>query len=288
MKPAGLAIHVEDRGGVAPAGLIATPHRGGGVSYGQFPAEVRDAQRREIRDQGTLADPWVARAKDLPSFGLNLACSWPFPAGTREAYGRFAATLTQVPGLSVYAPEQTHITLATLVSFHLHLAPDEAALAALEAVAARALARLKQGWHELAWMAPFELHAEVPILTRKACFIPWGNPGGEIAAIRDGLRRWIESDPVLMSDLSSRGFNVPGIIHSTVARFAEGSDAGSDVLGCFDRAAAVFELPPMRVDEILVTAELCPYMARGETRHRFCLAVGDHSSIVVTENHGIE
>jgi hypothetical protein len=233
---------------------------------------MRASLRREVSDSGVLVDPWIARAAQIPAFGLNLACAWPFPAPALEAYRRFAGRLTDVPGLTVYEDHQTHITLVTLVAFHLHLAPSQGQWRSLEPLAERTAACLRQGFRELADLHPFELRPEAPLLTRKACLIPWANAGGEIARIRSSLVQWITAEAGLPAELRSRGLNVPGIIHSTVARFSSDAVDAADVLRGFDSAVAAFDMPPVRVDEIMVTAELAPYMARGEVRHRLSLA----------------
>lgn len=239
-----------------------------------FPATERAKFRAELLEAGVVVDPWMASAAQHPAFGLNVACSWPFPEEALRAYARFAEQLAAVPGLRVYEPAQTHVTLATLMTFQRHLNPGEVARRGLESLAGRVVARIKACWSDLADVGAFDLVPEPPVLTRRACLLPWVNPGGEVDAIRRSLRRWFEETTPLGGELRDHGWNVPGIIHSTVGRFEEAAASASVVAAAFDRATAGHEMPPLRVREIQITAELSPYMARGEVRERLVLARG--------------
>src|SRR5262249_28477939 len=80
--------------------------------------------RAEIEAQGLLADRFLGNDADAPTFGLNLACAWPFPDEWRESYERMARRFAAIgPWLYVYPFEFTHVTLVTSPSFSRHVRP---------------------------------------------------------------------------------------------------------------------------------------------------------------------
>jgi len=236
-----------------------------------FSEQDRSKFREELLAQGTEIDPYLAQPKGLPqTFGLNLACSWPFPAEAREAYREFAQALSLVPGLRIYPPSDTHITIATFISFTKYCSPTSTQLADLEQLVARVLELCGQTATEDSAQAPFVLRPEPPVLTRRACFIPWQDPSGTIAEMRCRWRNRLEQHPDLLADLRAAGLNMPGIIHSTVARFAAWSDP-AEVISAFQASLGAFRLPGMLVSELLITTEIRPYMVAGAVRRRISL-----------------
>lgn len=236
-----------------------------------FSEQDRSKFREELLSQGTELDPYLAENKGLPqTFGLNLACSWPFPQGIQDAYREFARSLSLVPGLRVYPPSDTHITIATFISFTKYCSPTTTQLGDLEKLVKRVLDLSSETDKEDSAEAPFVLHAEVPVLTRRACFIPWQDPSGTIAGIRSRWRDRLERYPGLLAELRSAGLNIPGIIHSSVGRFAERSNPAA-VMTAFQESLGIFRLPGMLVSEWLITTEIRPYMVAGAVRRRIPL-----------------
>lgn len=226
----------------------------------------------DVLAHGVECDPLLAMAPDRPVFGLNVACAWPFPDPVRAAYACWAESLAQVPGLHVYRPSDTHITLVTLISFLRHQDPSPVLRAELESLAAAAIDLVRRVWNELGPVRPFALAPEPPLLTRRVCLLPWSNATGEVAALRAALAHRLKDHAPLAAALRACGFNIPNIIHSTVGRFVPADSPTSRVVDAFARSRDRFALPPLEVREWLVTAELKPYMRAGEVRARHPLA----------------
>ena len=221
-----------------------------------FPAEAHRQAREEIRGLGFAPDAWLDRL-DVPVLGLNAALHWPLPAALREAYERLYAQLLRIaPGAYVYPHAQTHVTVATLVSFKRHERPPESTRDAIHA----RLPRLAQLLDDAARrLSAFEIDIGPPVLVRSAAFLPILNPSGEIAAVRRHLADALAGD----ADLQ-----IPQALHSTILRFREPPADVDAFLAAFDDVAREARLGRTLVDEILITTETHPYMMAGRIVHR--------------------
>ena len=223
---------------------------------------------------GVRVDAWLRGAADTPVLGLNLACAWPFPEELRTAYEQWTKELTQLDaGAWLYPFAQTHVTLATLLSFARFPRPGPTHGQTVASVARRCV----EAWED--WrkegdgvtVCPFELHFAGLRLDSAAAFLEWRNPSGEVELIRRFADGWAHSEAGLWQVLQAGGFTVPRIIHSTVLRFrALPSDFGAFRAG-FDRLARQMEFRPLRVSAVLLTAETQPYMRAGRTLRRLAL-----------------
>ena len=233
--------------------------------------------REEILTQGLIADRFLASDADCPTFGLNLACAWPFPDALRAAYSPMAEQLAACsPGLYVYPFPFTHVTLVTLISFSRHVRSSSELVKALAGKTDEIIAALAPLFAENSTerIKSFTLQPEAPVLSRTAVILPLLNADGEVARLRQRVTELLQRHAPLHCELVERGLNVPGIIHSTVARFAQTPPDLNEFLSTFDPIAASTKLPPIPVTEILLTSETKPYMRGGEILHRFKLAAG--------------
>ena len=228
--------------------------------------------REEIRRDGLLADKFLARDPDVPTFGLNLACAWPFPDAWRERYEEMAQKFSALgPEVYVYPFPCTHITLVTLISFARHIRPAAKLVESFREKIPEITATLSPLFakHSPEQIKPFLLQPQMPVLARGAGFLPMLNPDGEVARLRRRVVELLQANEPLYRELTERGFNVPGIIHSTVLRFFRVPKDQETFLSRFDEIAAETKLPALQVDEVLLTAETKPYMRDGEVARHF-------------------
>jgi len=239
-----------------------------------FDAARLVALREEILAQGLVADRFLASDADCPTFGLNLACAWPFPDPLRAAYEQMAERLAACSSrLYVYPFPFTHVTLVTLLSFSRHMRPSSELVKQLAGKADEIIATLAPLFAEQSadQIQPFTLQPQAPVPARSAVILPLVNPDGEVARLRQRVPELLQRHPQLHRELAERGFNVPGIIHSTVARFAQTPPDLNKFLSAFDDIVAGIKLPLVPVTEILLTSETKPYMRGGEILRRFKL-----------------
>jgi hypothetical protein len=219
-----------------------------------FPAEELRRAREEIERLGFEADPWLERL-DVPVLGLNVAVHWPLPAAFRDEYDRLRARLQKLRAeVHVYPFEQTHVTLATIVSFKRHERPDAQSQRALHGRLPELRRAVDHAAHAL---GAFEIDVGAPVLVRTAAFLPILNRTGEIAELRRAIAAVLEGD---------RGLQIPRALHSTVLRFR--TPPAAAWAAAFDAVAAQTRFGPALVDEILITTETRPYMMAGEIVHR--------------------
>lgn len=233
--------------------------------------------REEIRRDGLVADKFLGNDPDVATFGLNLACAWPFPDAWRESYEQMARKLTALgPEVYVYPFPCTHITLVTLVNFARHVRPMAELVEALQQKIPELTALLSPFFAENSseQVQPFTLQAQLPVLARGAAFLPMLNPDGEVARLRQRVVELLRTNAPLDRELNERGFNVPGIIHSTVMRFRQPPAHREEFLTAFDDIATHTCFPPTQVQEVLLTSETRPYMRGGEVLRRFRLSAG--------------
>lgn len=239
-----------------------------------FGPAQRATLRAEILRDGLLADKFLSSDPDVPTFGLNLACAWPFPEAWRPGYERLAQRLGALGDwLYVYPFAHTHVTLVTLVSFARHVRPTPETVHALEARVPEIIAALSPllAGDSRDGLKSFQLQPEPPVLARSAGILPLVNPDGEVQRLRARARDLLQRNAPLHRELVERGLNVPGIVHSTILRFRQPPPELEQFLAAFDEIAAEAKFPPMDVGEFLLTTETKPYMRGGEIRRRFAV-----------------
>lgn len=233
------------------------------------------AMREEIRRDGLVADKFLGSDPDVSTFGLNLACAWPFPDAWREGYEQMTRKLNALgPEIYVYPFPCTHITLVTLVNFARHIRPAAELTEALNGKIREITATLSPLFSEKSpeRIQPFVLQPQSLVLACGAGFLPMLNPDGEVARLRQRVVELLLTDEQLHRELTEAGFNVPGIIHSTVLRFVRLPADLEGFLIRFDELAAGTKFPPLEVNEIVLTSETKPYMRGGEVLRPFELS----------------
>lgn len=231
--------------------------------------------REEIRRDGLAADKFLGSDPDVPTFGMNLACAWPFPDAWREGYEGLARKLSALgPEVYVYPFPCTHITLVTLINFARRVQPTVENITALTEKIPGITAALSPLFteHSPDRIKSFKLQPQAPLLARGAGFLPMLNPDGEVARLRRRVVELLQANAPLHRELMECGFNVPGIIHSTVLRFVRPPADLDQLLARFDGIAAETKFPPLQVREIVLTSETKPYMRSGKILRRFRLS----------------
>jgi hypothetical protein len=230
------------------------------------------ALRREIEEQGLVADDFLNDDPDCPVYGVNLACAHPFPASVNSSYDGLAKKLERLDAAAyVYPFWETHITIITFVNFSRHRRPTAEKIAELEDLIRPAINIVRDAI-AVEKIEAFEIELRPPVLTKKAAIFPVLNLGGEIPRIRRRAIEILQSNQRLHDAFLQAGLNIPGIMHSTVMRFKRLPEKLSQFLAAYD--AVIAETPPMtvRIHELLITAETKPYMRGGQRLHRFELA----------------
>jgi hypothetical protein len=257
-------------------------------SQDPFSPEKLAALRAEIKAHGLTVDKFLLHDADAPTFGINLACAWPFPESLRQEYERMARRFAALgPWLYVYPFEFTHITLVTFISFARHVRPAPELVKKLEGKTEEILETLSPLFVEapspsLRPPSPplgeragargiFTLQPQAPVLTRAAGILPMLNPGGEVPRLRQQVSGLLQHNAPLYQELVERGLSVPGIIHSTVMRFIKPPPDLNQFLAAFDEIAAETKLPALQVSELLLTSETKPYMRGGKLLSKFRL-----------------
>jgi hypothetical protein len=233
------------------------------------PIKFKIDARQEILEHSLVVDELLSSDPDAPVFGFNLACAYPFPAATANAYRQIAERLGALDAAVYVYPEwETHVTIVTFVNFSLHRRIESGRLAQLESL----INPVTQLIRPLLKVAAFELTLGPPVLTRKAAILPISDERGAIASIRQTVRTAFATDKKLHAELERNGLNVPGIVHSTIMRFKSQPANLNKFLSDFDALAAPMQPFSFIVDELLLTTETKPYMREGEVVHRFPLA----------------
>jgi hypothetical protein len=238
-----------------------------------FTKTRRDELRSEVRGSGFFPDDFLASDPDCSVFGVNLACAYPFPEPLAARYQVFASALQRLGSFTyVYPHWETHITIATLLNFARNRKPNTDRIAELEN-AKRKISRFLETelTQRLAGFPPFVLMSQPPVLSRKAVVLPFGDPSDSIGNVRRFVTSAIESDAQIYEIAKIGGFNVPTIIHSTVARFTGSPLEPSSCFPAFDAAAETLPPTEIRIRELFVTTETKPYMRGGEIIKRFSL-----------------
>jgi hypothetical protein len=229
-------------------------------------------EREEILQQGFVVDEFLATDADCPVFGVNLACAYPFPAGTHEAYALLASQLQGLDGgVYVYPLWETHVTIMTFINFSRWRRPSEERVGELRALLGP-IGEMANSILDSEKIAPFALEFQPPVLSRKAAILPAANPTGEITRLRRRAAALLEADPAWRAKLQETGWNVPGIIHSTVLRFARAPQDPAGFIRAFDAVAAGTRTFRVVIPELLLTLETKPYMRAGEILRSFPLS----------------
>jgi hypothetical protein len=231
-----------------------------------FPADEDRRVQDEIRRQGLAPDPLLERL-ERPVLGLNVALHWPLPAAFREKYEKLCARLSALDaGAYVYPYAETHVTVATLVSFKRHENPDAAEQARIRGYLPYLIETVGRITADI---PTFSIDIGAPVLVRAAAFLPILNPGGEIARLREAL------DPALRAagpELSLA--RIPRAVHMTILRFRTiPRDPVAFVQG-FRSVAGETSFGSASVEDLLITSETRPYMTQGGIEHRFRLIPG--------------
>lgn len=237
-----------------------------------FSPAQRATIREDIRRDGLLADKFLGSDPDVPTFGLNLACAWPFPDAWRESYEQLARKLSAIgPEIYVYPAPCTHITLLTLVNFARHVRPAAELVEALKGRIPEIIATLSPLFAENSTerIQPFTLQPQPLVLARGAAFLPMLNPDGEVARLRRRVVELLQTNEPLHRELKEHGLNVPGIIHSTVLRFVRPPADLEKFLIAFDEIVVETRFPALKVSDIFLTSETKPYMRGGMVLRRY-------------------
>lgn len=206
------------------------------------------------------ADPLLDRP-ETPFLGLNVAFHWPLPEAFRAEYDHMRTRLAALDaGVYVYPFEQTHVTVATAVSFKRHERPDADERARVLSV----LPRLTRALDEAAaTLSPFAVDVATPVLVPAAAFLPITNRTGEVAAVR---RHLVET----LGDLEE--LRIPQGIHSTILRFRKPPRDAERFAENFAEIAAATRFGRAEVRVLLVTTETRQYMMAGQIVHQAHLA----------------
>jgi hypothetical protein len=201
------------------------------------------------------ADP-LLEGPDTPVLGLNVAFHWPLPAAFRGEYDSMRARLRALdPGVYVYPFEQTHVTVATIVSFKRHARPDGAEQDRILSLLPRLTRVLDEA---CAPLRPFEIAVGAPVLVPAAAFLPITNATGEVAAVRRHLAA-AGAFPELQ---------VPRAIHSTILRFQKAPRDPPAFIEHFDEIARSVRFGTAEVHALVVTTETRRYMMAGRIVHQ--------------------
>ena len=240
-----------------------------------FTSERVAQMRREIIDTGFFADPLLGAGIDSPVFGVNLACAYPFPAPTAQSYLRLAEQLARLDeNAYVYPVSQTHITIATFISFFQNQSPATDRLASLNGLTRQITAAMEKLFArgQPKPITTFNLSIEQPLISRKAAILPMSNPTEEIQHIRQRVASALAEDEPLRNCLEPLGLNLPPLIHSSIMRFKRVPENSATFLCEFDKIANITNLGSMEINELLITIETKPYMRGGTIIDRFPLA----------------
>jgi len=204
-------------------------------------------------------DPLLERL-DMPVLGLNVAFHWPLAEAFRGEYDRLRARLIGLDeGVYVYPFEQTHVTVATIISFKRHQRPDADERARILSIVPCLRDRLDE---IAAGLTAFTVDVGAPVLVPGAAFLPITNATGEVAAIRQRLR----GEPALQAELQ-----IPQAIHSTILRFRRPPSDPGRFAEHFANLATSVRFGTARVQAILITTETRPYMIAGQIVHQIHL-----------------
>jgi hypothetical protein len=118
---------------------------------------------------------------------------------------------------------------------------------------------------------PFELRLQSLVLSQRAAIITADNPTQEIVRIREVVNNAVTSVPSLHTRVKAWGFNIPPIIHSTLLRFLAPPSDLRRFLAEFDEISAGPGLGTLRIQEVLLTEEVRPYMRGAGVLQRFPL-----------------
>lgn len=227
------------------------------------------AMREEICRDGFVADKFLAENPDMPVFGVNLACLYPFPTNVKNIYETLAHNLASIdPGVYVYPIWETHVTIATFINFTRQQLPTDDRITELKQLMEQIAAQLEPCFADA---KPFDLWMEQPVISRKAAILPLSDPDGAITRLRQRLAACLARDSSQQTRLEGLGLNIPPLVHSTIMRFKKMPEDTQLFLSKFDKISRAVPRTSVRVNEIYITTETKPYMRAGEIFRRFPL-----------------
>lgn len=198
-------------------------------------------------------DVFLSSNPDVSTFGLNLTTAWPFPVSVRREYEAFAKELRSLDtALYVYPYDELHITVMTLIDFKQHIQPDASYLVEAEQTVVKILPCVINVFNATGCFSQPTLKFDRAVLSDRTAYLVFHNPDGTISRLRDSL-------VTSLQDLNLQVHYSP-FVHSTVARFLKKPASPTTLRHRFVEVASKFSIPDFEIDEILLTAELKPYM----------------------------
>lgn len=222
----------------------------------------------ELRKSGFVADEFFASDPDIPTYGLNIALSWPLPENLKKAYEKLHQELLELgEDGHVYPYERTHVTVMTLVNFKKHQNPSVQEIEGIEKLIPKIIHIIsgKLQNEMRGKIKPFRIEIGSPVLARAAAYLPISNPSGEIFLLRN------EIAPILEKELSLEILYNKDFIHSTIMRFCRVPEDLGKFIDKFQEIAERNKIGETIIDEFYITSETKPYMRDGEKVHVFKL-----------------
>lgn len=227
--------------------------------------------RQEINEKGFKPDPILLEGLDQPVYGFNLSIGLPLPTELKKDYAELKRSLLCLgSNIYVYPFEQTHITLLTIVNFKEYLNPSKKAVSSLQEIVHDIIELLKPLFERNSSLRlkPFNIDFGPPVLSIHAAFLPIRNRGKEVIKLREAAARVLE--PYLLQTLK-RKIKIPDLIHTTIFRFRRRPADEKEFISKFDQIASNFRINKVAIKEIMLTAEIKPYMHDFEILHHFSL-----------------
>jgi hypothetical protein len=195
----------------------------------------------------------------------------PLPPRFKEYYARLERSLLNLDSnIYVYPIEQVHITLLTIVNFKKYLPPSEEDLGSLEDLIPKIISLLDPLFsvNNNLRIKPFKVDFGPPVLSRCAAFLPIRNREREVIKLREAAARVLE--PYLLQTIKCK-IEIPDLIHTTIFRFRKRPPDEKEFISKFDQIAPNFQLNEVVIQEIMLTAEIKPYMHDFEILYHFSL-----------------
>jgi hypothetical protein len=230
--------------------------------------EKNNIKYDEIRENGFAVDTFFSADPDCPTYGLNIALAWPFPANLKNSYDKLRNDLLELGNdVRVYPYERTHITVMTLVNFKNHQHPSAQETQEIENLIPGIVSIISNILQNDPGdkIKPFEIEIESPVLARAAAYLPISNPSGEIFLLRNKIA------PIVEREFSLKVEYNKDFVHSTIMRFAQFPADREKFIGKFQLIADHNHIGTAVIDEFYLTSETKPYMRGGEKVYTFHL-----------------
>jgi hypothetical protein len=232
--------------------------------------KTRRVLHSQIVSYGFLPDDFLK--SKAPTFGINIAMSFPLPQEMKSRYELFSHEIVSEKDIAgcafLYPFHTTHVTIATLVNFKNHFKPVAGDRKRILETASH-VKELLAGWLnkmiESGKMKPFIIEIGPPVLSARTAFLPIRNVTDEIKKIRAWAKRNLKR---LLDD----DFNIPNYIHSTIMRFTKSPGISPALfLHKFEKIASHVNFGTVHINELYITSETRPYMQSGEILFTFNL-----------------